>query len=145
MFGIGYGLGVQTLILTPQVVLKGGDIALGTSLIIFIQTLSSAIFLCIAQSVFQTSFVKDVEERIPGVNFTALIDAGASDLRQVTAELYPDDVSQVIDAYNDALKDNFLIAIVMVTVCIFGVVFMEWKSVKKEKQSEQVESEKQDA
>lgn len=54
-------------------------------------------------------------------------------------KVYPDSVDGIIGAYNEALQSVFLIATVLGCFTVFGCVFIEWKSVKqnKDKKDEQ--------
>ncbi|KAG6016876.1 hypothetical protein E4U41_004333, partial [Claviceps citrina] len=53
LFGIGVGLGMQQTMVAVQASLAGADVAIGTAIIIFAQTLGGALFICVAQNVFQ--------------------------------------------------------------------------------------------
>ncbi|KAH8895950.1 MFS general substrate transporter [Thozetella sp. PMI_491] len=145
LFGIGFGAGVQTYLMVPQTTLAGRDIALGSSLLIFGQTLSSSIFLSVAQSIFQTSLMKNLSRTIPNVDPSTIISIGASDVRQKMAELYPSHVPEALGAYNTAINDVSIISITMASLSIFAPIFMEWKSVRKDIQPKPDRTVKADA
>ena len=132
LFGIGIGIGAQQAILIPQVVLTGKDVPLGTSAIIFVQTLFGTIFLSVGQNVFQDRLVRTLQERVPRVDPKVVIDSGAADLAQTMSKLYPQDVQGILVAYAEAIRAVFLVALVLSCLSIFGSALCEWKSVKKE-------------
>lgn len=122
--------------MAAQTVFKGADIALSTSALMFTQTLAGTVFLTVAQSVFQSQIVRQVSKLAPGVDVQDVVNAGASELWEVVGKKYPKEFPEVLKAYNGALQRVFLIAVVLSCFMVFGVVGMEWVSVKKEKKSE---------
>ena len=105
--------------------------ALGTSAIVFVQTLSGTIFLSVGQSIFQGQLISELHWRAPRVDPQVVIDSGAADLAQSMQRLYPSDVRGIIEAYARALRAIFLIPVVLSCISIFGSGLCEWKSVKK--------------
>ncbi|CAK7225719.1 hypothetical protein SCUCBS95973_005958 [Sporothrix curviconia] len=135
VFGIGVGLGGQQALMVPQTVLQGRDIALGTSAMIFMQTISGAIFLSVAQNLFASHLVSELERRAPGVDAEFVVDSGASDLQATMGKVYsPTQVGEIIASYAAALQKVFLMCLVLATLTVLGSASLEWVSVKKKKQ-----------
>lgn len=112
---------------------QGRDVALATSLLIFLQSLGGTVFLAVAQNVFHSRLISELSRNVPNVNPVVVIDAGGSGLVESMRSIYPDSVDGIIGAYNKALQNVFLIATVLGCLTVFGCVFIEWKSVKKDK------------
>ena len=131
LFGMGLGVGNQQPSVAAQTVLSRKDVSIGAALMMFSQTLSGAIFLSVANNIFDTRFAHNVLG-IPGVNVQSVTTTGATDLKNtIPADLLP----EVLVAYNDALRGVFYLVTALASCTIFGSLAMEWKSVKKDKQA----------
>ncbi len=125
--GIGIGLGLQGPIMAVQTALSLDDVPVGTSVVVFTQTLGAAVFVSVAQSVFQNRLIKDLEGAVPNFSPATLLQSGATDIRsKVPAELLP----TVLTAFNDALTHVFIVSICMSALTMAGSLAMEWRSVK---------------
>ncbi|KAF9872395.1 major facilitator superfamily transporter [Colletotrichum karsti] len=131
LMGLGVGLGGQQCIIAAQTVFEGRDIALATSLLVFLQTLGGTVFLAVAQNIFSSRLVSELRRNVPNVNPAVVIEAGASGLADSMRKIYPDSVDGIIGAYNRALQNVFLVATVLGCLTVLGIAFIEWKSVKK--------------
>ncbi len=132
--GIGIGMGLQQPMIAVQTALPLEDIPVGTSIVVFTQTLGAAIFISVAQAVFQNRLIGDLQSVIPDGSFdpTNLLRVGATDIySDVPPELLP----TVLVAFNDALTHVFIISISMSALTMVGSLTMEWKSVKTKKDS----------
>ncbi|KAI0521401.1 MFS general substrate transporter [Xylaria bambusicola] len=130
----GVGIGAQNVMLTPQVAVPLTDMAMATSILSFSQTLSSSIFLAVAQNVFQNQLIKNLAAQAPEVDAAAVINQGATALRKtVTAEQLP----TVLVAYNEAIIQTFYVAVAVSALSVFGPVFMDWLSLKQPQAPEQ--------
>ncbi|KAJ0299151.1 hypothetical protein COL516b_009403 [Colletotrichum fioriniae] len=96
-------------------------------------SLGGTVFLAVAQNVFHSRLISELSRNVPNVNPVVVIDAGGSGLVESMRSIYPDSVDGIIGAYNKALQNVFLIATVLGCLTVFGCVFIEWKSVKKDK------------
>ena len=131
LFGMGLGVGNQQPSVAAQTVLSRKDVSIGAALMMFSQTLSGAIFLSVANNIFDTQFAHNVLG-IPGVNVQSVTTTGATDLKStIPVDLLP----EVLVAYNDALRGVFYLVTALASCTIFGSLAMEWKSVKKDKQA----------
>ncbi|KAH0421732.1 major facilitator superfamily transporter [Colletotrichum camelliae] len=140
LMGLGVGLGGQQCIIAAQTVFKGRDIALATSVLVFLQSLGGTVFLAVAQNIFSSRLVAELRRNVPNVNPAVVINAGASGLVDSMRKTYPDSVDGIIESYNKALQNVFLIATVLGCLTVLGIGFFEWKSVKDNKPKTDVKS-----
>lgn len=130
IYGFGVGFGMQQALIAAQTVLKLDDVPVGTSLIIFMQTLGGALFISVAQNIFTNRLVSNLLEKVPTMDPSIVLKTGATSLKgAVNAALLPD----VLLAYNDALTQTFYVSLAVAALSIFGSAGMEWKSVKGKK------------
>lgn len=128
--GAGMGLGTQQPLMAVQTVLETADIPIGTSVIIFIQTLGGALFVSITENVFTNKLVEYILQRIPGLDPEVVLAVGVTNIDSVVpAAMLP----AVKLAYNDALRQAFLISTVMAAATVVGSALVEWRSVKEKK------------
>ncbi|KAE8445029.1 hypothetical protein EG329_014035 [Mollisiaceae sp. DMI_Dod_QoI] len=130
LVGIGIGLGMQQPLIAVQTVLDISQVPIGTSIIIFVQTLGGALFVSIGQNAFSNKLVQGLAEYAPSIDPKIVLSIGATNLQStVQKSLLPG----VILAYNNALTHAFLVAAIMATFTIVGAAAIEWKSVKGKK------------
>ncbi|KAL9619446.1 MAG: hypothetical protein Q9160_005957 [Pyrenula sp. 1 TL-2023] len=134
ILGFGLGLGLQQPNMAAQTVLPKADVPSGTALIFFGQQLGGAIFLAVAQSVFANRLASVLVSRFH-IDPSTIIRSGATEFRRLN--LNPREFSQVLLAYNDAIVDAFRVGLGLSCVVIIPALFMEWKSVRKEKKNTQ--------
>ncbi|KAK3688242.1 major facilitator superfamily domain-containing protein [Podospora appendiculata] len=134
--GLGLGIGGQQPLMVPQTILSGGDIAIGTSVMMFAQTLSGTICISVANSVFQQGLVDELSVRAPGVDPRVVANAGAQSVAESMRKVYPDSVEQILVSYSKALQRVWVIPVVLACLSIFGSAFQEWRSVRKGKDAE---------
>ncbi|KAI9731054.1 MAG: MFS sugar transporter [Cirrosporium novae-zelandiae] len=130
IFGGGVGFGMQQSIIAAQTVLALKDISIGTSVVMFIQTLGGALAASIAQSVFSNRLVSGLVREVPGINPAIILDVGATKLRDV---IDPSKITQVLSAYNDALTSTWYVAVAFGALSALGAAGIEWRSVKGKK------------
>ena len=133
LFGSGVGLGIQQPLMAIQTVLQGADMSVGVAVIAFAQTIGAAIFISIGQSVFNNKLLLELHKHASMIDPAAVVANGASGLIQFIESLYPQDVSEVLLAYNNALIQTFYISLVMSCLTVLGAIGMEWRSVKGRK------------
>ncbi|KAL1895608.1 hypothetical protein Sste5346_005077 [Sporothrix stenoceras] len=136
VFGIGLGFGGQQALMVPQTVLKGRDIALGTSAMIFWQTISGTIFLSVAQNLFADHLVDELQKRAPGVDAQFVVASGASDVQATMSKVYsPAQVTEIVASYAAALQKVFLLSLILACLTVLGSASLEWKNVNKGKKA----------
>jgi lipid-A-disaccharide synthase-like uncharacterized protein len=130
MYGFSLGLGMQQAQLAAQTVLKKVDTPTGLAIMVFFQTLGGAVFISVGQNILTSRLVSGITELVEGIDPAMIVNTGATELRNlVPAEQLP----AVLEVYNDALRQVFLISVGMSAVAILGALGFEWKSVKKGK------------
>ncbi|KAI1454443.1 MFS transporter, partial [Annulohypoxylon moriforme] len=124
----GAGLGAQNVMLVAQVAVPMEDMAMATSIMTFTQTLSSSIFLAVAQTVFQNQLIKNLTANAPDLNSSTIVNGGVTAIRDLVP---PDQLPAVLQAYNDAVTQTFYVAVAVSALSIFGPLFMDWISLKQ--------------
>ena len=128
IIGMGAGVGFQQCINALQTVLPLPDIPIGIAIITFSQSLSGALFVSIAQNVFQNRLVASLTESAPMVDPQVIIDAGAANL----AGRFPENVlPSVLYAYNIAVTQTFYVSVAAAALSLVGAGFVEWKSMRR--------------
>lgn len=119
--------------MAAQTVFSGSDVALAVSVLLFLQTLSGTILISVSQTVFQNQIVSQTRKIVPDVDPQVILNTGASDLQDVIRHKYPTHFDGILSAYNNALQRVFLICLICCCLSAFGVIGIEWISVKKDK------------
>jgi len=125
--GLGVGFGMQQPLLAAQTVLELVDVPIGTSVIMFAQTLGGALFISIAQNVFTNKLVSGLLSTVPGVSPQLVLSAGATSLKDAVA---PEFLAGVLFVYNEALIAAFYVAVAMACLSLAGALIIEWRSIK---------------
>lgn len=134
ILGFGLGLGMQQPNMAAQTVLPKVDVPSGTALVFFGQQVGGAIFIAVAQSVF-TNRLSSILVNKFHIDPATIVKTGATDFRRLN--LSPREFSQVLLAYNEAIVNAFRVGLGVACVVIIPALFMEWKSVRKEKKNTQ--------
>ncbi|KAF8866717.1 putative MFS toxin efflux pump [Acephala macrosclerotiorum] len=130
--GAGIGVGFQGGIITVQTVLPLSDVPVATACVSFFQTLGGALFISVAQTLFQNGLLSGIKNYSPSLNGQAFLHSGATEIRRLLAEMHQEDQLQgVLHAYVDGLRHTFWITAACAIAAFFCAVGLEWKSVKK--------------
>ncbi|OQD70479.1 hypothetical protein PENDEC_c023G02839 [Penicillium decumbens] len=130
IIGMGAGVGFQQCINALQTVLPLHDIPVGIAIITFAQSLSGAIFISIAQNVFQNRLVANITRIAPKVNPAVVIEAGAANL----GDRFPKEIlPSVLYAYNVAVTQTFYVSVATAALSIIAAGLVEWKSMRRSK------------
>ena len=128
LLGIGAGLGFQQSINALQTVLPLQDIPIGIAIITFAQSLSGAMFISIAQTVFENRLVASITANAPNLSPNAIIKAGAANISQrVPTDMLP----SVLYAYNIAIVQTFYVSVAAALLSFIGAGLVQWKSMKR--------------
>ncbi|KAJ5150402.1 Major facilitator superfamily domain general substrate transporter [Penicillium coprophilum] len=128
ILGIGAGLGFQQCINALQTVLPLQDIPIGIAIVTFAQSLSGAMFVSIAQTVFENRLVASITANAPNVVPKLLINAGAANLsHRVPKDILP----SVLRAYNTAVIQTFYVSVAGALLSFIGAGLVQWKSMKR--------------
>lgn len=128
IFGAGVGFGMQQTMIAVQACLQGNDIAVGTAIIMFSQTLGGALFIAVAENVFENRLVSNiVAANLPGLSAATVLNTGATQIQKVIpAQFLP----TVLNAYNDALTNAYYVSVAMSSLTIIGALSIQWVSIK---------------
>jgi hypothetical protein len=130
LFGTGVGMGMQQPLMAVQTVLNIADIPIGTSAVIFSQTLGAALFISIGQNVLTNRLISGLVEVVPNLDPRIVLQTGATSLKHVVDPKY---LSGVVFAYNRAIDQTFYVVTAMGCLTLIGSLGIEWKSVKGKK------------
>jgi MFS family permease len=129
ILGSGIGFGMQQPNLASQAILARKDYPIGAALMFFAQNLGGSVFISVAQNTFTNQLIAGLS-KIPQIDISDILETGATEVRDiVSAEVLP----QVLVVYNTALRSAFQIALGVGCFLIVGAVFMEWRTIKKDK------------
>jgi hypothetical protein len=128
--GVGVGLAMQQPMIAVQVVLDIKDVPIGTSLVVFLQTLGGSLFTSVGQNIFSNKLIMYTAQYAPGLDPSIVLTTGATEIQSKIPAEY---LAGVTLAYNDALDQAFLVAAIIGSLSIIPALFVEWKSVKGKK------------
>ncbi|KFY44979.1 hypothetical protein V494_01232 [Pseudogymnoascus sp. VKM F-4513 (FW-928)] len=126
LYGIGLGFAIQQPLNVVQTVLGRADISTGTAIVTFVRFLGPAIFLPVAQNIFLSQLISKLGN-IPGINSKAVLDGGATDIKNLATG---DNLDRLVSDYNDSIISVFYIVVATSGITIFGSVLVEWRSLK---------------
>jgi hypothetical protein len=134
IFGAGIGISFQQPIIAAQTVLSEEDIPIGTSVIVFGQSIGGAIILSVAETVFSNRLATNIRDMLGVVVSSENLLAGG--IKDVISAVVGAGGSQasVIDAENKAITQAFYVGLAMAGLSIIGALTVEWRSVKKEEE-----------
>ncbi|CAI7609510.1 unnamed protein product [Penicillium glandicola] len=131
LFGIGIGTGMQQPSMAAQTILPVDEVAIGVSLMFFAQSLGGAVFIAVAQSLFQNYLSANLP-RIQGIDAPKVLAAGATGLSNAVPAAK---LTEVLTLYNDGLRQSYIVTVAVSCLMIVPALTMEWRSIKKEKSS----------
>lgn len=128
-------MGLELPNIAVQTVLSEEDVSTGTSLVVFARSLGGAIFVPVGQTVFKKYIISGMVERVsvPELNPSTILQSGAAELQRTVnaaASGRSNIVDQVLQVYNNALVQAFVVALALACVSIAGAAGVEWRSVK---------------
>lgn len=127
--GWGGGITFMQAYAASQVVLHENDIELGSAVVIFFQTLGGAIFVSVAQAIYQNLYFKGLFA-IPGIDPFQIIAVGVTAFRSVVS---PEALPAVITEANSAIVKTFLLPAAMSVIGVLFSIFIPIRSVPKAK------------
>lgn len=135
--GLGVGVGFESGIVVAQTVMSNKRIPVAISCVSLFMTLGGAVFVPVSQTLFQNKLVGGIEERAPGLDASAFLDSGVTEIRALLETWGQEgQLEKVLEAYAEGLRATFWVS----TACAIGgflaVCGLEWKSVRKEKKEE---------
>lgn len=106
---------------------------MGLNIIVFSQNFGPALFVTVAQSLFNTRLVSNLEDKIPGIRIDgkALSSLGLSELKSLVPA---GERGEMLSAYDEAILQMFYLVVALTCLTMVGSLTMEWRS-SKEKRS----------
>jgi len=135
IFGAGTGLGGQQPIMAVQTVLPPTEVPVGVTTIISMQSIGGAIFVSVAESVFQNKLISALHTDVPTIDPEIIVANGASGLISTVEKIGTQYVAGVLEAYNSAVVTTFVVGTVMACLSLLGALGMEWRPVKGSKKA----------
>ena len=130
--GLGIGAGFQIPSLVVQTVLPQDQVPVGTAVLQFFQTFGGAIFVSVAQTLFQNGLLESLSEDNIGLDGHIFINSGASEVRGILAQMGRSDaLDAVLRAYMKGLTHTFYITVSCACLAFVSLLGLEWRSVKK--------------
>jgi len=112
------------------------DVPVATACVQFGQALGGAIFIAVAQTLFQNGLIDGITAHpLPDgqvINPLIFINSGASQVRDILISMgLESSIPMVLEAYMDGLRDTFYISVAGTGMAFFLACGFSWKSVKK--------------
>jgi hypothetical protein len=128
LFGVGVGLGIQQAIVAIQAGTKNIDIPSGIALLCFSENFGGAVFVSVAQNLWANRLASKLQS-IAGIDPDQVVNTGATELTSLTED--PETLKAIRIAYNDALSQPFLVALILLCIAAIGTVGVDWISIKQ--------------
>jgi EmrB/QacA subfamily drug resistance transporter len=129
--GLGIGAGFQASILVVQTVLPQEWIPVGTACVQFFQAFGGAIFIAVAQTLFQNGLIDSVAKKNLGLEPTLFINIGASEISETLEKMgRADAIGPVLDSYMLGLRHTYYVSMACAIAAFFAACCFQWKSVK---------------
>jgi MFS family permease len=125
--GFAAGIGFQGPQTAASRVFAPADQPLGIAAILFAQNFGPALFVPVAQTIFEGRLVAYLEQYFPQVGGTALSNMGLLDLK---ARVGSKDLGAALVGYDEVVTKTFYLPLALSCVSIIGALGMEWKRVK---------------
>lgn len=141
--GAGIGVGFQSGVIVVQTVLPLSDVPVATACVSFFQTLGGALFIAVAQTLFQEGLLSRIRADAKELDATVFIHSGATQIRDILKMMGQEGALDVIlQGYVDGLTHCFWITCACAIACFFVAAGLEWRSIKQghgqEKEKEKV-------
>ncbi|KAK7739841.1 hypothetical protein SLS53_005432 [Cytospora paraplurivora] len=130
IYGLGTGVCFQTGITVAQNFLSQDLLPQASACVQFFQSLGGAIFIAVAQTVFQNGLIAGVERDAPQLDPVLIIDTGASDIRKVLRDMGQEAaIDTVLGAYMLGLRNVYYISVATAGACFLTALGLRWKKI----------------
>ncbi|KAK3903976.1 major facilitator superfamily domain-containing protein [Staphylotrichum tortipilum] len=119
--GVGRGIGMPLAIVAVQAAINHADVAMGNSIVVFTQSLGTAVVLALSNMVFLEELRREIPIYAPAVDPTAVIAAGATRFRAIVPE---QDLPGVLMAYSRAIGHIYYPIITISGMAIFTSLYL---------------------
>lgn len=132
LFGLGTGICFQTGIIVVQNVLPQELVPQGTASVQFFQNLGGALFIAVAQTVFQNGLIEGVIKDAPQIDPLIFINSGASQIRQILQQMGQGAaIEAVLGAYTTGLRNTYYISVATAAASFVMALGLRWKKIDK--------------
>jgi uncharacterized membrane protein AbrB (regulator of aidB expression) len=128
LIGLSIGTGMQQPSLAAQTILHMEEVAIGVSLMFFSQSLGGAVFIAVAQSLFQNYLGAELLY-IEGIDPVTVLAARATGLSEAVPA---DKLMDVLIVFNDSIHRSFIVTVAVSSLMVLPALTMEWKTIKKD-------------
>lgn len=129
--GLGIGSGFQIGVLVVQTVLPQEWVPVGTACVQFFQALGGAIFIAVAQTLFQNGLIDELNKGNSGIDPHIFINNGASEIKSILERMGRlDALDTVLEAYMTGLRNTYYISVACAAFAFLCTLGLQWKSVK---------------
>ncbi|KAK3316233.1 major facilitator superfamily domain-containing protein [Apodospora peruviana] len=130
--GLGIGVGFQVGVLVVQNTMPLEWVPVATACVQFFQSMGGAIFIAVAQSVFQNGLTQGVHDNAPGLPAEIFINSGASQVRQILKEMHAEALTEaVLSAYLQGLRYSYYITVACAAAAFVAACGLSWKKISK--------------
>lgn len=125
--GAGMGMSLAQCNNAAQTVLSREDIPIGITIINFGNFVGGTVFVSICQSILSSTLQSQLTQKIPGLDVSSILHAGATDLVKA---IPPQQLPILQAAYNKGIDNVWFCALGVSAFAFVASWFVEWKSVK---------------
>ncbi|KAI0164198.1 major facilitator superfamily domain-containing protein [Xylariaceae sp. FL1272] len=130
--GLGTGVGFQIPVIVVQNTVSQDLVPQGSACVQFFQVLGGALFIAVAQTVFQNGLINSLRKKAPQLDPTTFINSGASDIREVLAALGQSSaLDTVLTAYLQGLRNTYYISAAGAAGAFLAGLGLQWKKIEK--------------
>lgn len=140
LLGVGIGLGIQQAIVAVQAG-KDVDIPSGIALLCFSENFGGAVFVSVAQNLWANKLAENLQH-ITQIDPARVVETGATLINSLSDD--PDTVRAIRVAYNDALSQAFLCALILLCIAAIGTFGVDWKNIKAKPENKEDSEQAQD-
>ncbi|KAJ5972292.1 uncharacterized protein N7479_002210 [Penicillium vulpinum] len=138
LYGLGMGLAAQTPVMVAQNVLDLPDIPIGSGIVMFVQTMAGAILTAVAQTLFINHLDRNIQKtHVPGVDTSKIMSGGVTTL---TKGLQGADKITILEAFNKAMVDMWLLPLALCCISIIGALLVERRKIRGQEKETKEES-----
>ncbi|KAI3320292.1 major facilitator superfamily domain-containing protein [Xylariaceae sp. AK1471] len=130
--GLGTGIGFQVALLVVQNTLSQELVPQGTACVQFFQSLGGALFIAVAQTVFQNGLIEGIHQNAPQLDPKIFINSGASNIPETLAAMGQSNALEaVLTGYMSGLRNTYYISAAAAAAAFAVCLGLEWKKMEK--------------
>lgn len=134
--GLGIGVGFQVGVLVVQNTMPLEWVPVATACVQFFQSMGGAIFIAVAQAVFQNGLSEGVRSNAPGIDPQIFINGGASQVRQILEKMHAERfINAVLEAYLQGLRYSYYITVACAAAAFVAACGLSWKKISKRRKA----------